>query len=101
VEARGSAPKQSAPPSLVFDHNTDAGPVLWQRLHEWSRGGAGMRLIVHLKGGTTYVGDLVDFDLTRLTISARDKQHHEFWVEDLSYVLAVAAGSAALPSVSG
>jgi len=47
-----------------------------------------MRLILHLKAGATYVGSLVYFDSTALTISARGQQY-EFWVRDLAHVLAV------------
>jgi len=89
VEARGSAPKRSVPPSLVFDHNSDTGPVLWQRLHDR----AGVRLIVHLKNGATYVGSLVHFDPTTLTIATRGR-HYEFWVRDLAHVLAVPVDTA-------
>jgi hypothetical protein len=88
VEARGSAPKPAAPPSLVFDHNIDSGTVLWRRLHDRSQGRSGVRLIVHLKNGATYVGSLVYFDPSTLTVSARGRQL-EFWVRDLAHVLAV------------
>jgi hypothetical protein len=88
VESRDSASKPSAPPSLVFDHNLDSGSVLWQRLHRRSQDERGVRLIVHLKNGATYVGTLVYFDPTNLTISTRGRQY-EFWVRDLAHVLAV------------
>jgi len=89
VEARGSAPRPSAPPSLVFDHNVDSGTLLWQRLHERSlQTRAGVRLILHLKAGATYVGSLVYFDPNTLIISSRGHQH-EFWITDLAHVLAV------------
>ena len=89
MEARGPAPRPSAPPSLVFDHNVDSGSVLWQRLHERSsQSRAGVRLILHLKGGATYVGSLIYFDPTTLIISARGRQH-EFWVSDLAHILAI------------
>jgi hypothetical protein len=97
VGPRSSVPNRSAPPSLIFDHKTDSAPVLWQRLHERWRSGAALRLVVHLKRGMTYVGKLVHFDLTRLTIAARDTQHYECWVHNLSYVLVVATDSAASP----
>ena len=93
MEARGSAPKRSVPPSLVFDHNSDTGPVLWQRLHDRSHSRAGVRLIIHLKNGATYVGGLVHFDPTTLTISTRGR-HYEFWVRDLAHVLAVPVDTA-------
>jgi hypothetical protein len=68
--------------------------VLWQRLHERSsESRAGLRLILHLKGGATHVGSLVYFDLTTLTISSRGRQY-EFWVHDLAHVLAVPVDAA-------
>ena len=91
MDARDSAPRPPAPPSLVFDHSLDSGPALSQRLHQRSRHRRDVRLIVHLKNGATYVGSLVYYDPTTLTISSRGRQH-EFWVRDVAHVLAVPTG---------
>ena len=65
--------------------------MLWQRLHDRAQAGRSVRLIVHLKNGATYVGVLVFYDLTGLTISTHGRQH-EFWVHDLAHILAVPEG---------
>lgn len=88
MQPGSSASRPSAPPSLVFDHNLDSAPVLWARLHERSQGRQGVRLILHLKSGATYVGSLVYFDPSVLTVSSRGR-HYEFWVRDLAHVLAI------------
>ena len=88
MEPRESAPRPSVPPSLVFDHNLDSGPVLWQRLHQRSQGRTAIRLILHLKSGATFVGSLTYFDPNVISISSRGRRY-EFWVRDLAHVLAV------------
>ncbi len=100
MEAHESAPRPSAPPSLVFDHNLDSGSILWQRLRERARFERSVRLIVHLKNGTTHVGSLVYFDPMTLTISSRERQY-EFWVRDLAHVLAVPSGLGVAPTRLG
>jgi len=97
VEARQSAPGPPAPPSLVFDHNLDSGADLWRRLRERSQTERGVRLIVHLKNGATYVGSLVYYEPTALTIFCRGRQY-EFWVTDLAHVLSVPGSSDAIPT---
>lgn len=97
MEARGSAPRPSAPPSLVFDHNLDSGAILWQRLHVRSRTERAVRLVIHLKSGATYVGSLVHCEPTGLTISSRGQQY-EFWVRDLAHVLAMPGGGSVSPT---
>ncbi|UCH33095.1 MAG: hypothetical protein JSV65_10895 [Armatimonadota bacterium] len=92
MDAHDFVSRPPAPSSLVFDHNLDSGTVLWQRLHNRWRDRRDVRLIVHLKRGATYVGNLVYFDPTILTISARGRQY-EFWIRDLAHVLAVPVGT--------
>ncbi len=44
------------------------------------------KLIVHLKGGKTYVGDLVYYDSSLVTLAAGDKLI-DLWVAEISHVL--------------
>lgn len=78
------------PPTMVFDCNTDGQNALWQRLHEKASPGSHVRLIVHLKSGATYVGDLSYFDRSLLKLDTLEHREVDVWVRDLAHVLAVA-----------
>jgi len=82
--------KPPPPPTLVFDCNCDAHHVLWRRLHEKAPPGSQVRLIVHLKSGATYVGELAYFDSSLLRMVTIEHQEVELWLCDLAHVLALA-----------
>jgi len=77
------------PPTLVFDCNSDSFRDLHHRLHEKAPPGSQVRLIVHLKNGTTYVGELAYFDATRLRLEPLYGRPVELWIRDLAHVLAL------------
>lgn len=76
-----------APPSLIYDSRSDSGEVLWRRLHDRTRPHGLVRLIVHLRNGTTRVGRLVYFDRTIMTLSVEGGLI-EIWLGDVAHVIA-------------
>jgi sRNA-binding regulator protein Hfq len=78
--------KPVVPPTLIYDHSSDPEEQLWDRLHERSRLSAELRVIVHLKSGSTLVGNLRYYDNFHLTI-ATGGQLHDVLYCDVAHIL--------------
>ncbi len=81
--------KPLAPPTLIYDHSSDAEEQLWDRLHERSRLASELRVIVHMKSGTTLVGHLRYYDNFHLTVAAAG-QLHDVLYRDVAHILQAA-----------
>ena len=78
--------KPPAPPTLIYDHSSDPEDQLWDRLNARSQPGPEMRLIVHLKTGTTVVGRLRYYDNFHLTV-ATEGQLRDILYRDVAHIL--------------
>jgi sRNA-binding regulator protein Hfq len=79
--------KPPAPPTLIFDHSSDPEDQLWDRLHERLMLDPDMRVIVHLKSGTTLVGRLRYYDNFHLTVATKG-QLRDVLYRDIAHILA-------------
>jgi sRNA-binding regulator protein Hfq len=79
--------KPPAPPTLIFDHSSDAEDQLWDRLHERLMLEPELRVIVHLKTGATLVGKLRYYDSFHLTV-ATEGQLRDVLYRDIAHILA-------------
>jgi sRNA-binding regulator protein Hfq len=78
--------KPSAPPTLIYDHSSDPEEQLWDRLHERSQLAPELRVIVHLKSGTTLIGRLRYYDNFHLTV-ATEGQLRDVLYRDVAHIL--------------
>jgi sRNA-binding regulator protein Hfq len=78
--------KPPAPPTLIYDHSSDAEDQLWDRLHERSQLAPELRVIVHLKSGATLVGQLRYYDNFHLTV-ATEGQLRDVLYRDVAHIL--------------
>jgi len=78
--------KPPAPPTLIYDHSSDAEDRLWDRLHERSVVAPELRVIVHLKSGATIVGRLRYYDNFHLTLAC-EGQLRDVLYRDIAHVL--------------
>ena len=78
--------KPPAPPTLIYDHSSDAEDQLWDRLHERSQLSSELRVIVHLKSGATLVGRLRYYDSFHLTV-ATEGQLRDVLYRDVAHIL--------------
>ena len=81
--------KPLAPPTLIYDHSSDPEEQLWDRLHERSQLAPELRVIVHLKSGSTLVGHLRYYDNFHLTVAAAG-QLHDVLYRDVAHILQAA-----------
>jgi len=78
--------KPPAPPTLIYDHSSDPEDQLWDRLNARAQPGPEMRLIVHLKTGSTVVGRLRYYDNFHLTV-ATEGQLRDILYRDVAHIL--------------
>ena len=78
--------KPLTPPTLIYDHSSDPEEQLSDRLHERSQLSVELRVIVHLKSGTTLVGHLRYYDNFHRTI-ATGGQLHDVLYRDVAHIL--------------
>jgi len=78
--------KPPAPPTLIYDHSSDAEEQLWDRLHARSQVAPELRVIVHLKTGGTLVGRLRYYDSFHLTVAA-EGQLRDILYRDVAHIL--------------
>ena len=78
--------KPPSPPTLIYDHTSDPEDQLWDRLHERSQLSPELRVIVHLKSGTTFIGHLRYYDNFHLTV-ATEGQLRDVLYRDIAHVL--------------
>ncbi len=78
--------KPLAPPTLIYDHSSDPEEQLWNKLHERLQTAPELRVIVHLKSGTTLVGHLRYYDSFHLTIAAGG-QLHDVLYRDVAHII--------------
>ena len=78
--------KPLAPPTLIYDHSSDPEEQLGDRLHERSQLAPELRVIVHLKSGSTLVGHLRYYDNFHLTVAAAG-QLHDVLYRDVAHIL--------------
>ena len=81
-----------APPTLIYDHSTHPEEQLWDRLHERSQLSAELRVIVHLKSGTTLIGRLRYYDNFHLTVGT-EGQLRDVLYQDVAHILQASEGS--------
>ncbi len=74
------------PPTLIYDHSSDPEDQLWDRLHERSQLAPELRVIVHLKSGSTIVGHLRYYNNFHLTVAAGG-QLHDVLYHDVAHIL--------------
>lgn len=74
------------PPTLIYDHSSDPEDQLWDRLHARSQLTPELRVIVHLKSGSTLVGNLRYYDNFHLTVAAGG-QLHDVLYRDVAHIL--------------
>ncbi len=78
--------KPPAPPTLIYDHSSDPEDQLWDRLHERSQLAPELRVIVHLKSGTTLIGRLRYYNNFHLTV-ATEGQLRDVLYSDVAHIL--------------
>jgi len=78
----------SVPPTLIYDHSSDAEEQLWDRLHERLQLSPELRVIVHLRSGKALVGQLRYYDNFHLTLAAGG-QLHDVLYRDVAHILQV------------
>jgi hypothetical protein len=78
--------KPSVPPTLIYDHSSDPEERLWDRLHERLQLSPELRVIVHLRSGSTLVGDLRYYDSFHLTLAVAG-QLHDVLYRDVAHIL--------------
>ena len=78
--------KPPAPPTLIYDHSSDPVDQLWDRLHARSQLEPELRVIVHLKSGTTLVGHLRYYNNFHLTVST-EGQLRDVLYRDVAHIL--------------
>lgn len=81
--------KPPAPPTLIYDHSSDPEDQLWDRLHARSQNAPGLRVIVHLKSGSTLVGQLRYYNNFHLTVAA-EGQLRDVLYRDIAHILQAA-----------
>jgi len=64
--AQAEKPDAHIPSGLLYDHRLDPESAVRQRLEQRVGPGERVRLVVHMKKGATYVGDLTYFDTESL-----------------------------------
>ena len=78
--------KPPAPPTLIYDHSSDPEEQLWDRLHERLQLAPELRVIVHLKSGSTLIGRLRYYDNFHLTV-ATEGQLRDVLYRDIAHIL--------------
>lgn len=78
--------KPPAPPTLIYDHSSDPEEQLWDKLHERWQLSPELRVIVHLKSGTTLIGRLRYYDNFHLTV-ATEGQLRDVLYQDVAHIL--------------
>ncbi len=78
--------RPSVPPTLIYDHSSDPEDQLWDRLHERLQLSPELRVIVHLRSGTTIVGHLRYYNNFHLTL-ASGGQLHDILYSDVAHIL--------------
>ena len=78
--------KPPSPPTLIYDHSSDPEDQLWDRLHERSQLSRELRVIVHLKSGSTLIGRLRYYDNFHLTV-ATEGQLRDVLYRDIAHIL--------------
>ena len=87
---QGDRPDLHIPSGLLYDHRLDPESAVRQRIEERIGPGEDVRLVVHLKNGATYVGDLTYFDTESLRL-ATDGEAVEVTTEQVAHIIKVPA----------
>ena len=86
ARAAGFGERPAPPPSLLFDQNSDSAETLWRRLHDRFGSTGSPRLILHLKNGTTRIGNLQYYDRSLIAMHVGGNRI-EIWVKDIAHVI--------------